>query len=383
MLKGQRNSNEDDEKQRQNLFGLLRTQVVEQLDMTRELTDDELYASIDEVLMMPQYRKQFSVRVLTQLRQALYDSFRRLDVLSEALDDPEVTEIMVNGYDQIYVEKQGELVRFPKAFSSQEKLEDVIQQIVAKVNRRVNEANPMADVRLMMPKKDAQYYMMLLTKQLKDENDNTKTKSIVTLPENIEGKKLTYKTVQTQPIRLMPALFLLLPFILYEIARQKRKEAFENRNKQLIADYPNFVFELGLMIQCGLNVRTAWNRLTAEYEETQHKCKGYQRYLFEEMLVTRNQIEAGVNEAAAYGAFGRRCRAHCYLKLGSSLEQNLRQGISGLEQQLDQELTQALEQRKNQAIQDGERMETKMLFPMFLLLGLVMAIVMIPAFMSM
>ena len=88
-LKGQRNSNEDDEKQRQNLFGLLRTQVVEQLDMTRELTDDELYASIDEVLMMPQYRKQFSVRVLTQLRQALYDSFRRLDVLSEALDDPE------------------------------------------------------------------------------------------------------------------------------------------------------------------------------------------------------------------------------------------------------------------------------------------------------
>ena len=174
-----------------------------------------------------------------------------------------------------------------------------------------------------------------------------------------------------------------MPFVLYEIARQKRKEAFENRNKQLIADYPNFVFELGLMIQCGLNVRTAWNRLTAEYEETQHKCKGYQRYLFEEMLVTRNQIEAGVNEAAAYGAFGRRCRAHCYLKLGSSLEQNLRQGISGLEQQLDQELTQALEQRKNQAIQDGERMETKMLFPMFLLLGLVMAIVMIPAFMSM
>ena len=62
---------------------------------------------------------------------------------------------------------------------------------------------------------------------------------------------------------------------------------------------------------------------------------------------------------------------------------NLRQGISGLEQQLDQELTQALEQRKNQAIQDGERMETKTLFPMFLLLGLVMAIVMIPAFMSM
>ena len=61
-LKGQRNSNEDDEKQRQNLFGLLRTQVVEQLDMTRELTDDELYASIDEVLMIQQNRKHMVKR---------------------------------------------------------------------------------------------------------------------------------------------------------------------------------------------------------------------------------------------------------------------------------------------------------------------------------
>lgn len=71
------------------------------------------------------------------------------------------------------------------------------------------------------------------------------------------------------------------------------------------------------------------------------------------------------------------------MRLGNSLEQNIRQGISGLEQMLDQELTQALDQRKNQALQEGERMETKMLFPMFLLLGLVMAILMIPAFMNM
>ena len=147
-LKGQRNSNEDDEKQRQNLFGLLRTQVVEQLDMTRELTDDELYASIDEVLMMPQYRKQFSVRVLTQLRQALYDSFRRLDVLSEALDDPEVTEIMVNGPDNIFVERAGKLKKWEKGFTSREKLEDVIQQIVGKCNRVINESMPICDARL-------------------------------------------------------------------------------------------------------------------------------------------------------------------------------------------------------------------------------------------
>ena len=70
LLKDQRSTNEEDGKQQQNLLGLLRTHVVEHLDMTRELTEDELYASIDEVLMMPQYRKQFSVRILMQLRQA-------------------------------------------------------------------------------------------------------------------------------------------------------------------------------------------------------------------------------------------------------------------------------------------------------------------------
>ena len=79
----------------------MRIQVVKQLDTTKEVTDEELYACIDEVLMMQEYRKRFSVRLRMQFRQALYDSFRRLDVLSEALDDPEVTEIMVNGYDQI------------------------------------------------------------------------------------------------------------------------------------------------------------------------------------------------------------------------------------------------------------------------------------------
>lgn len=261
--------------------------------------------------------------------------------------------------------------------------EGVIAQFQVKLSYSMYEQSYTLDVRLMPSPKDAQYYLMQLTKQLKDENDNTKTKTSVSLPTNVEGKELTYKTVNSQPARNIPVLFLLLPFVLYEIGRQKQKEAYEKRNDQLVSDYPNFVFELGLMIQCGLNVRTAWNRLTAEYETTQSKCAGNKRYLFEEMLVTRNQIEAGENEAAAYGAFGRRCREHCYLRLGNSLEQNIRQGISGLEQMLDRELTQALEQRKNRALQEGERMETKMLFPMFLLLGLVMAILMIPAFMNM
>lgn len=131
-----------------NEFELLRRQVIEKMDLSRELEDEELYGYIDEVLMSDFCRNHMPVRLRMQRRRELYDSFRRLDVLSEAMDDPEVTEIMVNGPEHIYIEKQGELMPFAKSFSSKEKLEDVIQKIVARVNRRVNEANPLADARL-------------------------------------------------------------------------------------------------------------------------------------------------------------------------------------------------------------------------------------------
>lgn len=80
--------------------------------------------------------------------QRTFYAIRKLDVLQEMLEDQEITEIMVNGPDQIFIEKQGRLEPYPKKFLSKEKLEDVIQQIVGKVNRTVNESSPIVDVRL-------------------------------------------------------------------------------------------------------------------------------------------------------------------------------------------------------------------------------------------
>lgn len=65
------------------------------------------------------------------------------------MEDSSITEIMVNGPNHIFIEREGSLLPYPKSFSSQSKLEDVVQQIVGKVNRRVNEANPIVDVRLL------------------------------------------------------------------------------------------------------------------------------------------------------------------------------------------------------------------------------------------
>lgn len=83
------------------------------------------------------------------LVKSVYNSIKGLDVLQDIIDNPDITEIMVNGPEHIFIEKDGKLSEYPGHFSSLQKLEDVVQQIVAKVNRMVNEANPIVDVRLL------------------------------------------------------------------------------------------------------------------------------------------------------------------------------------------------------------------------------------------
>lgn len=122
--------------------------IMERMDMTVSVSDRELMELIDEVIVKESKRRYITLPMKYRYRQELFDSFRRLDVLSEAIDDSDVTEIMVNGANQIFIEKNGRIQKFDKVFSSEEKLEDVIQQIASRVNRRVNEVTPMADARL-------------------------------------------------------------------------------------------------------------------------------------------------------------------------------------------------------------------------------------------
>ena len=121
--------------------------LMEQLDVSRELSDDEILGVIDD-LILTQARDSFFTEGKVELRQELFCSVRKLDVLQELIDDESVTEIMVNGPDHIFVERGGKLTRWNKVFTSEEKLEDVIQQIVGRCNRVVNESMPIVDARL-------------------------------------------------------------------------------------------------------------------------------------------------------------------------------------------------------------------------------------------
>ena len=111
----------------------------------RQLSDTHLYQEIDTALLN---RKELALREKLYLRTAVFDSFRRLDLLSELLDDPGITEIMINSPDEIFVEKKGQMEKWDKTFQSTEQLSDLIQQIVSRINRAVNTKSPIVDARL-------------------------------------------------------------------------------------------------------------------------------------------------------------------------------------------------------------------------------------------
>lgn len=130
------------------IFQALRRDLMDRLDLARELSDQEILDEIDQLILSGTPEVCLSLKEKVELRQELFHSVRKLDVLQELIEDETVTEIMVNGPDAIFVERKGKLKKWDKCFTSREKLEDVIQQIVGRCNRVVNEAMPIADARL-------------------------------------------------------------------------------------------------------------------------------------------------------------------------------------------------------------------------------------------
>ncbi len=125
-----------------------RKQILEKLDMEEDISDEKVQKLIAELLFHEGRKRGFLLREREQLAKELFYALRKLDILQELIDDPGVTEIMVNGTKGIFVERAGSLYQWEKNFSSTEKIEGVVQQIVGRMNRVVNESSPIVDTRL-------------------------------------------------------------------------------------------------------------------------------------------------------------------------------------------------------------------------------------------
>ena len=122
--------------------------VLQAVDLSHDMTDEELYDLIDESICARMKDEYISIAEKLRLRRDIFNSIRRLDILQELVEDENISEIMVNGEDQIFIEQSGRMEQCGRSFSSRQKLEEVVQQIVAGANRIINESSPIVDARL-------------------------------------------------------------------------------------------------------------------------------------------------------------------------------------------------------------------------------------------
>ena len=126
----------------------LHGKILDRLDLSNDVDDEALTELIHDVLEKQGEEAFISLQEKIMLGRELYNAFRKLDILQELIEDDGITEIMINGTDNIFIEKEGRIRQLQKRFVSKTKLEDVVQQIVASANRIVNEASPIVDARL-------------------------------------------------------------------------------------------------------------------------------------------------------------------------------------------------------------------------------------------
>lgn len=158
----------------------IRAEVLEQMDLSRDMEDEEIVELIGRVASRQLKKQALSIQERLRIEQQVFNSLRKLDALQELIDDENVSEIMVNGPKNIFYEKTGKVYRANQSFSSEEKMQDIIQQIVGRHNRVVNLSNPIVDTRLA---------------------DGSRV-NIVLSPISLDGSAITIRKFPKQPLNM-------------------------------------------------------------------------------------------------------------------------------------------------------------------------------------
>lgn len=220
-----------------------------------------------------------------------------------------------------------------------------------------------------------------LLEQIQDSEHGSREEAGFYLPGEYEGKALDYRRRDSGEHIWLLVLGPVLAVLLRARGKSEEKEQKKGRERKLLLDYSEVVSKLQIFLGAGMTVRTAWERIALDYQERRERGSE-ERPAYEEMLQTYYQLRSGTPEGKAYEEFGRRCVLQPYLKLAGLLEQNRKTGTKNLRQLLQLEMTDAFEQRKNLARRQGEEAATKLLVPLFFMLGVVMVIVAVPAFLT-
>ena len=200
------------------------------------------------------------------------------------------------------------------------------------------------------------------------------------LPNELAGQPIRWNYPRDKGIWGLALLGAIGAGLIYVAEKQKKQEEKKKREQQMFLDYPQLIGKFTLFLGAGMTPRTAWFKMAEEYINQRFRVDI--RFAYEEMIRTMYEIQSGISEGECYEKFGRRCNISQYRKFGALLSQNLRKGTKGITNILKKEADNAFEERKNMAKKLGEEAGTKLLLPMFLMLGIVLIIIVVPAFLT-
>lgn len=214
---------------------------------------------------------------------------------------------------------------------------------------------------------------------LRENEESTKNEQVMVLPEQMGTEPIIWREIIEDSSGCFLILVLLAAGVIYWGRGRELDQKLEARKKELLLDYPEIVNKLALYMGAGMTIRNAFLKMGEDYKKQKEVRK---KYVYEEILITCNELQGGRSETEAYDHFGRRCQVQAYMKLSALLSQNIRKGSNDLLRLLGQEADTAFAERKNLAKKLGEEAGTKLLIPMMMMLCIVMVIIMIPAYFS-
>lgn len=233
----------------------------------------------------------------------------------------------------------------------------------------------------IVPRALSRYESLLLQLQqaITAEDEGSLGENMLSLPTEIDGQRIYYSEHEDRSYLLLPLLGVIAAMAIYMRQGQARRTEKKQREALLMLDYSELVSKLMVYIGAGLTVRNALETISQHFDALIARGIKEDRPLYQELRTMVIQFRRNMPESEIYLSFGRRVNLKPYTKLVSLIEQNRMNGARNLRAMLELEMEDAFEQRKTTARRLGEEAGTKLLLPLFIMLGIVMIIVIVPA----
>ena len=226
-----------------------------------------------------------------------------------------------------------------------------------------------------------------LAEELKSIDIETQTDAMFKLPNNVDDVEIGWYEEKDNTVRNFFLLGLFAAGIMFPAMKRDVKKKQKERNEQMMKDYPDIISKFIMLITAGMTCRGAWDKICRDYIKAKEREGGgakdkRMRFAYEEMILSNNEMQLGIPEIKVYERFATRCNVTAYNRFGNMLARNIKRGSASIIETLESEAKESFAERRENVRKKGEETGTKLLIPMFGMLMLVIAIIVVPAFSS-